>query len=74
VKAADTGILIQDGGVSIARSFRARRLKALLLLAQHPELDEPDWQGKVELHFGGGGLSVRGSVHPSPHEIEDVGG
>jgi hypothetical protein len=60
-------IRIEDGGVSIGRTFGARRLKALLLLSQHPELDDPAWQGSVQLHFAE--RFVKGAVHPTPVEI-----
>jgi len=64
---ATSGVRIEDGGVSLGRTFGARRLKALLLLSQHPELDDADWSGKVELHFGG--AYVKGAVHANPTEI-----
>ena len=70
---AQTGIRVQDGGVSIlsiGRTFGARRLKALLLLTQHPELDDPDWSGRVVLDFGG--KSVKASVQPASREIVDI--
>lgn len=64
---AESGIRVSDGGVSLGQTFGARRLRALLLLAQHPEIDQDDWSGKVELHFGG--KSVKGAVHAAPREI-----
>jgi hypothetical protein len=64
---AESGVLVDDRGVSVGRTLGARRLKALLFLSQHPEIDEMDWQGVVNLHFGG--KSVKGSVHPAAQEI-----
>ena len=63
----NSDIRISDGGVSLGKSFGAKRLKVLLLLSQHPELDDPDWSGSVLLHFGG--KSVKGAVHPAPREL-----
>ncbi len=65
---AESGIQVDDHGASIGRTLGQRRLKALLLLAQHPELDDDGWLGKVEFHFGGG-HSVKGSVHPAAVEL-----
>jgi len=64
---AESGIYVQDGGVTLGRTFGARRLKVLLLLSQHPELDDEAFQGQVLVHFGG--KSVKGAVHPAPVEI-----
>ncbi len=64
---ADEISIDQDGGLARARAFGPRRLKALLLLAQHPELDDLDWSGRVELHFGG--KSVKGAVVAAAREI-----
>jgi hypothetical protein len=62
---------VDDGGLLIARGFGPRRLKVLLLLAQHPELDDLDWHGRLEVHFGG--KSVKGAVLSAPREIVDGG-
>jgi len=58
---------VDDGGLSTARTFGVRRLKALQLLAQHAELDDVEWTGRVELHFGG--RFVKGAVLPAAREI-----
>lgn len=62
-----SGIYVEDGGVSLGRTFGARRLKALLLLSQNPQLDDDNWKGEVLLHFGG--KSVKGAVHQAPIEL-----
>jgi hypothetical protein len=66
---AESGIKVADGGVSLSlgRTFGARRLKALLLLSQLPELDDVDWKGSIELHFGG--RSVKGELHRQLGEL-----
>jgi hypothetical protein len=62
----ESGIRIADEGISLGRTLGARRLKALLLLSRHPELDDANWSGSVQFHFGG--HSVKAAVHPSPTE------
>lgn len=68
VASGQSGIRVEDDGVHLGRTMGARRLKALLYLSRYPELDDPNWQGSVQLHFGG--KSVKGAVHQSPCEIE----
>lgn len=49
-------------------AFGERRRLAFLLLAEHPELDAPDWQGQALLTFGRGSI-VKGAVQPHPREL-----
>lgn len=67
---AESGIRVEDGGISLGRSFGARRLKVLLELSRHSELDDPAFQGQVLLHFGQG-RSVKVAIHPVPREISE---
>lgn len=60
-------IRLDDAGIHL-RGFGARRLKVLLELSRHPELDDADWQGTVQLHFGNGS-SVKAAIHPQAREI-----
>lgn len=64
-----SGIQADDHHIAIDRdSLGPRRLKALLLLLRHPELDQDGFKGEVILHFAGHG-SVKGAIHPAVEEI-----
>jgi hypothetical protein len=67
VATTESGIRVDDGGVSLGRTLGARALRAMLFLSQHPEIEHPGWSGKVEFNIGG--KSVKGSVHPAAAEI-----
>lgn len=48
--------------------FGPKRLKLLLFLAQHPELDEQGWYGDLRANVDGSG-SVKAAVHPGLREV-----
>lgn len=53
---------------TLLATFGERRRLLLELLAEHPEIDDPDWQGQVLYHLGRGG-SAKGAVQPAPREL-----
>lgn len=60
---SDTGDVVRTA----ASSLGVRRLLALRMLAEHPELDDATWSGRVEFHFGP--KSVKGAIVPVPHDL-----
>lgn len=64
----DEQILVGDGALTQLRGFGGRRLRVILELARHPELDDPTWLGQAVFSFGNG-LGIKGAIQPALRDL-----